>query len=101
MRFDSKISAIEERIDLDTMIVDEIHGTLTAYEMRIEQEDPLGKEASFKASTKRGTSKPKPKSEYRNNDESDSEEEANFVRNLRRETCKYKGKLPLKCFECG
>ena len=34
MRFDSKISAIEERTDLDTMTVDELHGTLTAYEMR-------------------------------------------------------------------
>ena len=40
MRFDSKISAIEERSDLDTMTVDELHGTLIAYEMRTEQEDP-------------------------------------------------------------
>ena len=40
MRFDSKILALEERSDLDTMTVDELHGTLTAYEMRIEQEDP-------------------------------------------------------------
>ena len=30
MRFDSKISTIEERSDLDTMTVDELHGTLTA-----------------------------------------------------------------------
>ena len=36
MRFDSKISAIEEIIDLDTMIVDELHGSLTTYEMRTE-----------------------------------------------------------------
>ena len=34
MRFDSKILVIEERTDLDTMTVDELHGTLTAYEMR-------------------------------------------------------------------
>lgn len=34
IRFDSKISAIEERADLHTMIVDELHGILTAYEMR-------------------------------------------------------------------
>ena len=101
MRFDSKISAIEERTDLDTMTVDELHGTLIAYEMRTEQEDPSGKEEAFKASNKRGTNKPKPKSEYSNDDESDSEEEANFVRKLRRGTNKYKGKLPLKCFECG
>ena len=62
MIFDSKISTIEERAHLDTMIVDELHGTLTAYEMRTEQEDPLGKEATFKASNQRRTSKPKSKS---------------------------------------
>ena len=39
MRFDSKISAIEERSDMGTMTVNELHGILTAYEMRIEQED--------------------------------------------------------------
>ena len=48
MRFDSKISSIEKRIDLDTMTVDELHGTLTAYEMRTEQKDTLGKEVAFK-----------------------------------------------------
>ena len=39
MRFDSKISTIEEILDLDTMIVDELHGILTTYEMRTKQED--------------------------------------------------------------
>ena len=34
MRFYSKILAIEERSDLDTIIVDELHGILTTYEMR-------------------------------------------------------------------
>jgi hypothetical protein len=28
-------------------------------------------------------------------------EEANFIKNLKRGTNKYKGKLPLKCFNCG
>ena len=28
-------------------------------------------------------------------------EEANFVKNLRRGSGKYKGKLPLKCFDFG
>ena len=101
MRFDSKIFAIEERSDLTTMIVDELHGTLTAYEMRTKQEDPLGKEAAFKASNQRRIRKPRSKSEYSNNDESNSEQEANFVRKLKWGTSKYKGKLPLKCFECG
>ena len=101
MRFDSKISAKEERSNLHTMTLDELHGILTAYEMRTKQEDPSGKEAAFKASNQKRTSKPRPKSEYSNNDESDKEEEVNFVRNLKRGTGKYKGKLPLKCFECG
>ena len=26
---------------------------------------------------------------------------ANFVNKLKRGTCKYKGKIPLKCFSCG
>ena len=85
MRFNSKISAIEERSDLNTMTMDEVHGTLIAYEMRIEQEDPVRKEATFKVTNKRRTIKEKPKSKY-NNDESDSEEEANFVRKLKRGT---------------
>ena len=83
MRFDSKIYAIEERSDLDIMTVDELHGTLTAYEMRTEQEDPSGKEATFKASNQKRTSKLRQKLEYSNNDESDSEEEANFARKLK------------------
>ena len=102
MRFNSKISTIEERSDLNTMTMDELHGTLTAYEMRIEQEDLARKEASFKVSNKRGTRKHKPKSYYNNDDdESDNEEEANFMRKLKRGTGKYKGKLPLKIFEYG
>ena len=57
MRFDSKISAIEERSDLNTMTMDELHGTLTTYEMRIEQEDPARKEAAFKVTNKSNKSK--------------------------------------------
>ena len=33
----SKISALEERLDLNTMTVDQLHGTLVAYEIRIEK----------------------------------------------------------------
>ena len=101
MRFDSKISAIEERTDMATMIVNELHGTLTTYEMRTEQEDTSRKEATFKVSNQRRTSKPKPKPKDSNNDEFDSKEEANFLRKLKRGIGKYKGKLPLICFECG
>jgi hypothetical protein len=36
MRFDPNISSLEEREYLSTLIMDEIHGILIAYEMRIE-----------------------------------------------------------------
>jgi hypothetical protein len=34
MRFDPKISSLEEREDLATLSMDELHGILTTYEMR-------------------------------------------------------------------
>ena len=40
MRFDPKISTLEERVDLESIRMDELHGIFTAYEMRIEQENP-------------------------------------------------------------
>ena len=98
-RFNPKISTLEERTDLQTMIVDQLHGTLVAYEMRIEDEDTSRKEATFKVSSKQAgknkSTKDKPTS-----DESNDEEITNFVRKLKRGTGKYKGKLPLKCFSC-
>ena len=69
--------------------------------MRIEQEDPAGKEAAFKVTNKRRSIKQKPKAEYNSDGDSDNEEESNFVRKSKRGTGKYKGKLPLKWFECG
>ena len=84
MRFDSKISAIEERSDLNIMKMDELHGTLTTYEMRIEQEDSVGKEEAFKVTNKRRSINQKPKIEYNSDDDTDNEEEANFVRKLKR-----------------
>jgi hypothetical protein len=36
MRFDPKVSALEERADLDSISMDELHGIFTTYEMRTE-----------------------------------------------------------------
>jgi hypothetical protein len=36
MRFDPKISSLEEREDLDSVSMDELHGIFTTYEMRTE-----------------------------------------------------------------
>ena len=50
MRFDPKISALEERANLDSISMDELHGIFTTYEMRNEQENLDIKEEAFKAS---------------------------------------------------
>ena len=38
MKYDSKVSTLEERNDLKLMTIDELHGIFTAYEMRIGQD---------------------------------------------------------------
>jgi hypothetical protein len=40
MRFNPKILALEERLDIDSISMDELHGIFIAYEMRTEQENP-------------------------------------------------------------
>jgi hypothetical protein len=59
MRFDPKIIAIDERKDLATLGMDKLHGILTTYELRTEQENPSRREASFKTSNKTRNKKPR------------------------------------------
>ena len=68
--------------------MDELHGILNAYEMRTRQNGSSRKEADFKASLK-------------NESENPNDEEAFFINKHERGIVKYKGKLPLKCFNCG
>ena len=49
-RFNPKFSAVEDRDTLGQLKLDELHGILTAYEMRIEDSKP--KEAAFKVEMK-------------------------------------------------
>eukprot|EP00253_Pinus_taeda_P027945 PITA_27945 len=87
-KFESKVSAIEEKHDLQTITMTQLHRILTAFEMR--KGGPLDmREATFKASRKEELN------------ESEGEEEANFVKNLQRGYGRFKGKLPFKCFACG
>jgi hypothetical protein len=60
------------------------------------------KEATFKASKKtKKKDKQKAKSDSSNSDISEDDEEvANFVRRMKKGTEKYRGKLPLICFNC-
>jgi hypothetical protein len=94
--FDSKVYSIEEMKDPKKMMMDELHGILTAYETRIEKENPTRKEATLKASK---NTKGK-KLCYFSSHELDIEE-AQSVRNIKRGFGKHKVKLPFICFNCG
>jgi hypothetical protein len=85
--FNSKVSAIEEIADLKTLTLDQLLGTLTAYEMRITKGKSTTREAYFKVE--------------KNTDSDIDEIEANFVRRLKKGSGKYKGKPPFKCFNSG
>jgi hypothetical protein len=102
MRFNHKISSLEEILDLNSISMDELHGIFTSYEMGTEQENPYVKEASFKAS-KISKQKKKEQEEYSSKRDisEDDEEVANFVKRLNKGTNgRYRGKLPLICFNC-
>ena len=86
-RFESKVSAIEEKENLQSLKMSQLHGILTAYEMR--KGDPSDRrEAAFKASVKGEY--------YESGHGSKEEEESNFIRNLQRGVGQFRGKLPFK-----
>jgi hypothetical protein len=86
-RFNPKVFAIEELNDLKILSIDQLLGTLTAYEMRISKYKPTSREASFKVD--------------KNEDSKPDEIEAKFVRRLKKGLGKYQGKFPFKCFKYG
>jgi hypothetical protein len=82
--------------------MDELYGIFTTYEMRTEQENLDVKETTFKTS-KRSKQKKKEQEEYSSNNDAleDDEEVANFVKRLNKGTNgRYRGKVPLICFNC-
>jgi hypothetical protein len=102
MIFNPKISALEERSDMNSISMDELHGIFTAYEMRTKQENLDVKEVAFKAS-KISKQKKKEHEEYNSiNDVSeDYEEVTNFFNRLNKGTNgRYRGKISLICFNC-
>jgi hypothetical protein len=102
MRFNPKISSLEERSDLNSIIMDELHGIFTTYEMRTEEENTDVTKASFKASKISKKNKNK-EEEYSNNSDisEDDEEVTNFIKRLNNITNnRYRGKIPLICFNC-
>jgi hypothetical protein len=91
LKYDVKVSGIEETRDLTKMTMDELHGSLIAYEMRTGTEsDQPNNEAAFKSINK-----------TKDKDNDLDEEIANFVRSLHKGTDIYKVKSPLKFFNYG
>jgi hypothetical protein len=86
-KFNPKVSTIEELNDLKTMSIDQLLRTLTTYEIRINKDKSITREASFKAD--------------KNIDSDLDDSEAKFVRRLKKGSRKYQGKLPFKCFKYG
>ena len=87
MRFNPKISTLEDGKELEKLTIDELHGIITACEIIIGKEEVPKIEAASKASRK--TNKRNERSSDSSNHESDVEE-ARFVRRLQRGTGKYK-----------
>ena len=50
MRYDPKLSTLEDRKNIDKLTMDELHGIITSYEMRTGQEKPSKGEIAFKVS---------------------------------------------------
>eukprot|EP00253_Pinus_taeda_P027489 PITA_27489 len=75
-KFESKVSAVEEKENLRILTMSQLHGILTAYEMR-KGGPSVRREAAFKASGK---------GDYyeASHIPEEEEEESNFVRNLQR-----------------
>ncbi|XP_057866071.2 uncharacterized protein LOC131073611 [Cryptomeria japonica] len=94
-KYDTKVSTIEEAKDLKTFSMDELFGSVLAYEMRTISGENSKREVDLN-STKKW------KEEAINVEEDDSNDvEANFVRKLKQGSGKYRGKLPFKFFDYG
>lgn len=98
LRFDAKVSPIEEMAELDKLIIDKLYGIPTTYEMRTNAKASSKREMTFKVS-KKGKDK-SPASSDNSEEESDGEE-THFVRKSKKSYGKFKGKLSLTCFNCG
>lgn len=94
-KFDSKVSSIEEIEDLKKLIVEQLHGILTAYEMR------KGSPSDIRETTFKDTSKGNKKEELKESSYVSDEEEENFVKKLQVGIGRLRGKLPFKFFSCG
>eukprot|EP00253_Pinus_taeda_P007483 PITA_07483 len=80
-RFNLKVYILEDRSNLTNVSIDELHGILTAYEIRIEEEDDTSHlETTFSASKKNSKENQTPKAKTCNcKDEEKEEDEEEFL----------------------
>ena len=105
-RFASKVAAIEESRDLNSMSLHDLQCNLIAYEMRIKSTESssmssISKETAFKAMRHlKIKEKEESSSEDNDDDEGESEGEvlAYFTRKLKKGSKKGKGQLSLRCY---
>ena len=91
-KFESKASTIEEKQNLQSITMTQLHGILTAFEMRKGGPSDM-RVAAFKASRREELNE--------SGHISEGQEEAIFVKNLQRSFVRFRGKLPFKCFAYG
>jgi len=98
MRFDPKISSLEEITDLDMLSMNMLHGIFTYYEMRSKHENLSKKEIDFKESKmKKRNKNHESKINCSCDDDSQEDEEIEkFIIKLKRGTNKYKEEDPKK-----
>jgi hypothetical protein len=96
--YNPKVSALEDRDNLDKLTMDELYGILTTYELILGHENHSQGEAAFKVLKKKNNQKQKLQSSH---DEESNVEEANFIKKIQKGLGRYKGKLPLKYFNYG
>lgn len=95
-KYDTKVSSIEEAKDVKIFTMDELFGSLIAYEVTKNSDAFLRKEVAFNT-----FKRDKEVASHKGSSEDFDEEVEKFVRKLKRGSKKYKGKLPLKCFNYG
>jgi hypothetical protein len=98
MRYDANIYTLDDRDNLEKLTMDEIHGILIAYEMKRGKERPSKGETTFKA-RKDKKNQEQVSNEYQS--EIFDEEVTNLMKFFKKGTGKFKGKLHIKCFNCG
>eukprot|EP00253_Pinus_taeda_P007385 PITA_07385 len=89
-KFESKVSAIEEKQDLQTITMTQLHGILTAFKMRKGGPSDI-REATFKASGREEINE--------SGHISEGEEETNFVKNLERGSGRFRDTLTFQLAE--